>query len=332
MEDNQEATATASNSKRDNDTKTSENAERLVINQLAGAALNEQRRSRKWGIFFKLLTFAYIGILMLAFLKPTSFDSSKKSGEHTALVNLNGVIAHGADAGADNIVDSLRNAFEDKNTTGVILRINSPGGSPVQSDQIYREIKRLREKHADIPLYAVITDIGASGGYYVAAAADKIYVDNSSIVGSIGVRMDGFGLVDTIKKLGVERRLLTAGKSKGLLDPFLPINPAEVGHLQGLLNDIHQQFISRVKEGRGDRLKDDASLFSGLVWTGKRAIELGLVDDVGSAGSVARDILKQEDIVDFTKRDDLVTRFADKLGAAISGQVLQTMGAEYQIK
>ena len=331
MKENQETKAAASNDGHDDALNKSANADRLVINQLAGAALNEQRKSRRWSIFFKILGFAYVGILMIALLKPVAFNASDESGKHTALVNLTGVIAHGADAGADNIVEGLRDAFENENTAGIILRINSPGGSPVQSDQIYREIKRLRKKYADIPLYAVITDIGASGGYYVAVAADKIYVDNSSVVGSIGVRMDGFGLVDTMKKLGVERRLLTAGKNKGLLDPFLPINPAEVDHLQGLLNDIHQQFISRVKEGRGDRLKDDSSLFSGLVWTGKRAIELGLADDIGSAGYVARAVIKEENIVDFTKRDDLVTRFADRLGAAISEQVLQVFGAEYRI-
>ncbi|HEB82923.1 MAG TPA: S49 family peptidase, partial [Gammaproteobacteria bacterium] len=244
--------------------------EKEVITSLAEASLKEQRRSRRWGIFFKLLTFIYIGAVIFMLGNSDITSPVSASGKHTALVELNGVIADDTEASADRIVTALRSAFDDENSAGVILRINSPGGSPVQSGYIYDEIRRLREENPDTPLYAVVTDICASGGYYIASAADRIYADKASIVGSIGVRMDNFGFVEAIKKLGIERRTLTAGENKALLDPFLPENEKTKAHMQNMLTEIHQQFIISVKRGRGDRLDTSTEgLFSGLVWTGE---------------------------------------------------------------
>jgi len=247
-----------------------------------------------------------------------SLTSQGRMGKHTALVDLSGVIAANADASADRIVTGLRAAFEDDKTVGVILRINSPGGSPVQSGYINDEIQRLRAEYPDIPFYAVVMDICASGGYYVAAAADRIYADKASVVGSIGVRFDGFGFVDAIDRLGIERRLMTAGEHKALLDPFLPEGEAEKVHMQRLLDAIHQQFIDVVKQGRGDRLADNPEIFSGLVWTGDQALELGLVDELGSAGYVAREVIGQANIVDFTPRKSVFDRFLTNLGASVA--------------
>jgi protease-4 len=297
--------------------------ERKMITDLAEASLREQRRSRRWGIFFKLLTFAYLGAILFMF-GDSDIKSVHLNEKHTALVDINGVIADTERANADDIVTALRSAFENKNSAGVILRINSPGGSPVQSGYIYDEITRLREKYPDTPLYAVVSDICASGGYYIASAADKIYADKASIVGSIGVRMDNFGFVDAMKKLGIERRTLTAGENKALLDPFLPENQATKEHVQGMLTEIHEQFINSVKQGRGDRLDTDVEgLFSGLIWTGETAVEIGLVDALGSASYVAREVIGEDTIVNYTLQDDLLERFSQKFGSAIA-QVLST--------
>jgi protease-4 len=236
---------------------------------------------------------------------------------------LAGVIMPDSDASADNVVSGLRAAYEDKKTAGIILRINSPGGSPVQSGYIYNEILRLRKAHPDIPFYAVISDICASGGYYVASAAEKIYADQASIVGSIGVRMDNFGFVEAMKKLGVERRTLTAGENKALLDPFAPSNPAVNKHLQGLLNDIHGQFINAVKQGRGNRLKEVDGLFSGLIWTGSKGVEIGLVDELASASYVAREVIHAEDIVDYTVRPDFFSRFSKNVGVTMANLLIE---------
>jgi len=300
--------------------------ERDVLNRLAFASLNEQRRARRWGIFFKSLMFLYL-FALLALMMPDKWGSgSVKLGRHTALVEVKGVIADGTEASADNIVTGLRNAFADKNTAGVILRINSPGGSPVQSGYVYDEIKRLRQKHPDIPLYAVVSDMCASGGYYIAAAADSIYANKASVVGSIGVLMNGFGFVDAMDKLGVERRLLTAGEHKGFLDPFSPSRPEDVAHIKTILGDIHAQFISAVKEGRGTRLKDDPVLFSGLVWTGEQGMEMGLVDGLASASQVAREVIGAENIVDFTPRPRYFERLAASLGAAMANGIGSLLG------
>lgn len=286
-----------------------------VLEKIATEGLKEQRRSRRWGIFFKLLTFAYLFIILALILQDTDSSLANAPGsKHTALVELKGVIASDADASADRVISGLRKAFKNKHSVGVILRINSPGGSPVQSGYIYDEILRLREKYPKKPLYAVIADIGASGGYYVAAAAEKIYADQASMVGSIGVRMDNFGFVEAMKKLGIERRTITAGKNKALLDPFAPEDPAIVEHMKGLLANVHNQFINAVKQGRGDRLKEVDGLFSGLIWTGDQAVEIGLVDELGSSSYVARDVIGAEEIVDYTVQPDFFERFSEKVG------------------
>jgi len=306
--------------------------QRKLIQQLATSSLAEQRRARRWGIFFKLLTFAYLVGLVVLYTPDIDLKSVEHK-KHTALVELKGVIAADKEANAENIVTGLRDAFEDENTAGVILRINSPGGSPVQAGYINDEIVRLRKKYPDIPFYVVISDICASGGYYVASAADKIYADKASIVGSIGVRMDGFGFVDAMKKLGVERRLITAGKHKGFLDPFQPAKEADITQVKTLLADIHSQFINVVRTGRGDRLKETPDLFSGYVWTGEQAIDLGLVDELGSAGYVAREVIGAKDIVDFTPKEDLLQRFSKKFGTALGqgvGKVLMETGISLQ--
>jgi protease-4 len=299
--------------------------ERDVLNRLAFAALNEQRRTRRWGIFFKFLLFIYLFALL--FYVPLQWDSEKITvGKHTALVELDGVISSDGPASADHIVSGLRAAFEDSNTVGVILRINSPGGSPVQSDYIFDEIKRLRGLYPDIKLYAVITDMCASGGYYVAAAADEIYANKSSIVGSIGVLMNGFGFVGGMEKLGIERRLLTAGEHKGLMDPFSPLKGEDVRHVQGLLNNVHQQFIAKVKAGRGERLSDSPDLFTGLFWDGEQGLKLGLIDGFGSSSYVAREIIGAERIVDYTPREDFLEQFADRFGAAMASALSGGIG------
>jgi protease-4 len=293
--------------------------EREALVQLASAGLKEQRRARRWGIFFKLLTFAYLFILLwMLDVFSLGLDERGLAGKHTALVELEGVIAADTPASAENVIAGLRAAFEHRQTAGVILRINSPGGSPVQAGYINDEIYRLRAEHPDVSLYVVISDVCASGGLYAAVAADKIYADKASIVGSIGVRVDSFGFVEAMEKLGVERRLYTAGEHKGLLDPFLPQDAAERAHIQSVLEDIHQQFIAVVKKGRGERLRDNETVFSGLVWSGQRAMALGLVDELGSAGYVAREVIGVKDVVDFTRRESYLQWLAEQVGAALA--------------
>src|SRR3954451_1080128 len=296
--------------------------ERELVTKLAMAALKEQRRARLWGIFFKLLTFAYITVaVLLAFDWKGRTDMTGK--KHTAMVELNGVIAPGNEASAEKIMTALQAAFEDKNTQGVILRINSPGGSPVQSQTIYDEMRRLRKKYPEIPLYAVVEDICASGGYFVAAGADRIYVSKSSVVGSIGVLMNGFGFTGLMDKLGVERRLITAGENKGMLDPFSPVDAKDVQHAKVLINDVHQQFISAVKDGRGKRLKESPDMFSGLIWTGEKSVDLGLADALGSLESVARDVVKAEDIVDYTQKESVTEKLAKRFGMGAASAVME---------
>ena len=300
-------------------TEQNSNWERGVLEKLAMSAIQEQRRARHWGIFFKVLTFGYLFILL--FLAMGWMGGSAEStlvGKHTALVDMYGVIAPDSAASAENIMGSLQDAFKDKNTQGVILRINSPGGSPVQSGYINDEIRRLRGQYPKVPLYVVVEDICASGGYYVAAAADKIFVNKASLVGSIGVLMDGFGFTGTMDKLGVERRLVTAGENKGFMDPFSPVNPGQQEHAKKMLAEIHQQFIDTVKQGRGQRLKESPDTFSGLIWTGQKSIELGLADAMGSVESVARDVIQAEDIIDFTAREGFAERLAKRFGAGVA--------------
>jgi protease IV len=308
-----------------------ENWERKVIEKLARSALDEQRKSRNWGILFKTLTFVYLFAVLFIALGWMS-GREALPGDHTALVELDGVIAADAHANAEVITQGLHDAFESKGTRGVILRINSPGGSPVQAGTINSEMHRLRQKYPQIPLYAVVEDICASGGYYVAVAADKIYVDRASIVGSIGVLMNGFGFTGAMEKLGVERRLLTAGDNKGFLDPFSPMNDAQRDYAQKMLREIHQQFIEVVRQGRGKRLKEGPETYSGLVWTGQRSIELGLADALGSVDYVAREIIKAEKIVDFTPRENLAERFAKRFGAALGEALMRVAGSATPIR
>lgn len=301
--------------------------ETTVLETLTGELINERRSARRWSIFLRLLTLAYlVGIsiyVITALNRPTGQDVDPAAGSdgHTAIVSINGVIKADSDNSADNINKAMRAAFEHRATRGVVLRINSPGGSPVQSGLIFDEIKRLREKHKNIPLYAVVEEVCASGGYYVAAAADEIFVDRASLIGSIGVLMDGFGFVGTMHKLGVERRLFTAGADKGFLDPFSPLSESQRDHLQSLLDEIHEQFIESVRAGRGDRLKQDADLFSGLIWTGSQSVTLGLADAIGSVDAVARDKVGQEAQVSFSARKTLVERLAERFGVSLGNAV-----------
>ena len=315
--------SSSSNDKNSTDT----DWERNILNRLAFASLNEQRRARRWGILFKVLTFVYIGAVL--FYLPTDWkETAITGGPHTALIEIKGVIASDSEASADLIVTGLRAAFKDKNTKGVILRINSPGGSPVQAGYVYDEIKRLRKKYENTKVYAVIVDVCASGGYYIAAAADEIYADKASLVGSIGVLMNGFGFVGTMDKLGVERRLITAGEHKAMMDPFSPLKKDDKQHMQNMIDDVHQQFINVVKQGRGDRLKDNPDLFSGLVWNGDKGVELGLVDALGSSSYVAREVIGAEKIVDYTPRANFIDRFANQLGASFAKMMMQTLGSQ----
>ena len=298
------------------------NWERGVLEKLALSAIQEQRRARHWGIFFKVLMFGYLFILLFLFMGWMGGKTEAKlGGKHTALVDMKGVIAADSDASAENIIGSLQDAFKDKKTQGVILHINSPGGSPVQSGYINDEIRRLRAQYPAIPLYVVVEDICASGGYYVAAAADKIFVNKASLVGSIGVLMDSFGFTGTMDKLGVERRLVTAGENKGYMDPFSPVNAVQLEHTKKMLAEIHQQFIDVVKQGRGKRLKESPDTFSGLIWTGQKSIEMGLADGMGSVESVARDVIKAEDIVDYSTHEGIADRLAKRFGAGVASSL-----------
>lgn len=308
---------TAQDPNRSGDNRAEEtNWERSVLEKLAFASLQEQRKSRNWGILFKTLTFIFLFLLLFSILGWLGKKEPAAAGRHTALVELRGVIdSHGA-ASADKIISGLQEAFKDSKTQGIILRINSPGGSPVQAGHINDEMHRLKKLYPNIPLYAVVDDICASGGYYVAVAADKIFVDKASLIGSVGVLMDGFGFTGTMEKLGVERRLLAAGENKGFLDPFSPLNEAQKDYAKQMLAEIHRQFIKVVRDGRGARLKETPEMFSGLVWTGEKSLQLGLADNYGSTESVARDVIKAEDIVDYTPEDNLAEKFARRFGAA----------------
>jgi protease-4 len=297
---------------------TGEGWERTVLEKVALAAIAEQRTARRWSMAFKMLVMIYLFVVLFLGMGWLKRSGEKSLGKHTAMVELRGVIASDTQASADNVTSGLQAAFKDSNTQGVVLRINSPGGSPVQAGYINDEIKRLRGLYPNIPLYAVVEDICASGGYYVAAAADKIYVDKASIVGSIGVVMDGFGFTGTMEKLGVERRAIAAGENKKFLEPFSPVNPAHKAFAEKMLADIHEQFITVVRQGRGKRLKETPELFSGLVWVGPKSIELGLTDALGSVDSVARDVIKAEDVVDFTLRENIAERVARRFGAAMA--------------
>ncbi|HEY5762531.1 MAG TPA: S49 family peptidase [Rhodocyclaceae bacterium] len=299
----------------------------LLLAQVTREALREQRLRRRWGIFFKFLTFGYLLAIVLIVV-DIGEPEELVDGQHTALVDLQGVISASADASSENLVDALQRAFEHKKTKGVVLRINSPGGSPVQSGIVHDEILRLRKANPEKQFHVVVEDICASGGYFVASAADRIYVNRASIVGSIGVLIDGFGFTGAMDKLGVERRLLTAGENKGFLDPFSPQEGRQRAHAQVLLDDIHRQFIEVVRKGRGSRLKDNPDVFSGLMWTGERSIEMGLADELGTVESVARDVIEAERIVDFSVKPGFGERLARRFGAGLGESLAAVLSGQ----
>jgi len=299
--------------------------ERRVIERLANEGLREQQRTRRWSIFFKLLGFSFLFIALFAMIGVWSRGEATCLDKCTALVDLRGELDSEGQTNAENVISGLQAAFKNKGTQGVVLRINSPGGSPVQAGEINDEIRRLRGKYPDTPIYAVVEEVCASGAYYVAVATDKIYVDKASLIGSIGVIMDGFGFVGSLEKLGVERRALAAGDNKNFLDPFLPMSQEQRDYALKLLQEIHQQFIAVVKQGRGSRLKESPELFSGLVWNGARSIDLGLADALGSVGYVAREVIKAEDVVDFTVQESLTERVARRFGTTMGRSLTGTV-------
>ena len=308
----------------------SRNWERQVLEKIALEGLAEQKARRRWGIFFKLLGFAYL-LVVLWMLLDWEHSDKLTQGKHTAVVTLQGLIEPGGEASAENLLPALQAAFADKNTAGVVLRVNSPGGSPVQAGMINDEIRRLRTKYSTIPLYVVVEDVCASGCYYAAAAADAIYVDKASVIGSIGVLMNGFGFTGVMDKLGIERRLLTAGENKGMLDPFSPQDHRQKQYAQLLLNEIHKQFIDTVRAGRGTKLKETPEIFSGLIWTGAQSVQLGLADGVGSVESVARDVVKVEKIQDYSLHENIAERFAKRFGAELAERFVMNVGSAKEL-
>jgi len=309
-----------------NDPTSSPGWERATLEKLAFAAVREQRATRRWKTFVRLSWLAFfVFLLWLAVSRGT--PATAKATPHTAVIEIKGEIAAGADASAEFVVAAMKTAFEDDGAKGIVLLINSPGGSPVQAGIINDEIKRMRAKY-NKPIYAVVEETCASAAYYIAAATDKIFVDKASIVGSIGVLMDGFGFTGLMDKVGVERRLLTAGDNKGFLDPFSPMNDAQKAHAQQMLDQIHKQFIEVVKSGRGERLKTDTpGLFSGLFWSGQQSIELGLADQLGNVDLVARDVIKAEEVIDYTRRDNVAEKLAKKFGAALADASVRALHA-----
>ncbi len=304
--------------------------DRALINYMAADYLRGQRSRRRWSLIFKSLIFLYFVGILVAIAVPDVLDEMSPPEAHVALIEVKGTIAAESEASADNVISALRTAFETDAVKGIILRINSPGGSPVQAGYINDEIKRLKakylkEKEKDLPVYAVAVDLCASGGYYIAVGADAIYVDKGSLIGSIGVRIGGFGFQDLMKDIGVERRLLTAGANKGILDPFSPLPEEQRTFIQGVLNTLHQQFIAEVKSGRGDKLKGGEEVFSGLFWSGQEAVALGLADGLGSSSYVAREVIGTETIVEYTKKRDLLDSFAKRLGVSFSTGLLEPM-------
>src|SRR6266480_4513476 len=303
-----------------------DNWERRVLERLATDGLREQRRARRWGIFFKLLAFGFLFVVLFAALGAWPGSERLCLDKCTAMVEIQGEIDATSRASADNVIAGLQAAFKNEGTQGVVLRINSPGGSAVQAGEINDEIRRLRAKYPATPIYAVVEEVCASGAYYVAVAADQIYVNKASLIGSIGVIIDGFGFVGAMDKLGIERRALAAGENKTFLDPFSPLSPQQRDYAQKMIAEIHQQFIGAVKAGRGARLKESPELFSGLVWNGARGVDLGLADALGSVDYVAREVIKAEDVVDFTVKENLTERLARKFGATLGKSLGAVIG------
>src|SRR6218665_4042160 len=286
-----------------------------LLAQFARDYMQDRRSERRWRLFYRLLWLSVFVLIAWALLSQRT-PGTTPTTPHTALVEVRGEISTDSEASAELMLSALKSAFEDQGAQAVVLRINSPGGSPVQAGIVYDEIKRLKAKHGK-KVYAVVEEICASGAYYIAAGADEIYVDKASVVGSIGVLMDGFGFTGLMDKLGVERRLLTAGENKGMLDPFTPLSDKQRGYAQAMLDQIHQQFIGVVREGRGKRLKETPELFSGLFWNGEQAVKLGLADHLGNLDFVAREVVKAEEVVDYTPRDNVAERIAKRFGAAM---------------
>jgi len=298
--------------------------DRAVLEKLLFESLREQRLRRRWGIFFK---FTFLLLILGGFYYFSGFSDAQTEnlGHHTALVEIDGEIDAGGSASAKDVIPALNRAFADAGSVSVILRINSPGGSPVQAGMINDEIVRLRSHYPDKKLYVVVDEICASGGYYIAAAADKIYVNKASVLGSIGVLMDGFGFTGLMNKVGVERRLMTAGENKGFMDPYSPQTEKQKELSQAMLNEIHAQFIDVVRKGRGKRLKETPETFSGLFWIGSKAVEMGLADDFGTVESVSRDVIKAEDIVDYTQKEGLPERVLKKFGASVGSSAVSSL-------
>ena len=301
--------------------------EREMLDKMLSATVKEQRARRRWGIFFKLSALALVIIMFLQM--PSDFTSSETvpTEPHVALIRITGIIQSESKVSAENIIKALQKAYSEKNTVGIILRISSPGGSPVQAGKIHDEILRLRSLHPDKQIHVVVEEMCASGGYYVAVAANNIYVDKASVVGSIGVMISGFGFADLIHKVGIERRLITSGKNKGFMDSFSPQDEEQREYAQNLINEVHEQFIEVVKKGRGSRLVDNSEIFTGLIWTGTQAIKLGLVDDFGNVESVARNVFNTKTIVDYTEEERLTDRMFRRLGISV-GEGIARFGSE----
>ncbi len=300
-----------------NDQSTDENWEKSILEKLALSALEEQKRSRRWSTFFKALMFLYLALVLYkVFVPGFGADTVKSGSSHTAVIDVVGMISEDSESNSDRITKGLREAAKDKSTKGIILRMNTPGGTPVQSAYIYDEIRNIKQKHPELPIISVVSDICASGGYFIAAATDKIYVNKSSLIGSIGVLLNSFGFVDTMKKLGVERRLITAGSHKGIMDPFLPLKIDEREHVEHVLTTVHQHFIDAVKLGRGDRLDDDPRIFTGLFWSGEEGVQLGLADGYGTVRSIAKQEIGEANIVNFTPQENLLDRLGGKFKVA----------------
>ena len=296
--------------------------EQKTLEKLIFETLKEQRRRRRWNVFFRLLFFILLFAIVYSLWPNNDLTAGAVRGKnHVALINIDGVIAANNEASADNIIDALHDAFKDKATKAIILSINSPGGSPVQASQVYDEMRYLRAKHKDVKVYAVCSDLCASAAYFIASSADYIYADPSSLVGSIGVLLDGFGFVDTMQKVGVQRRLFISGIHKGFLDPFSPMKPDEQQYAQNLIDNVHQTFIQKVEQGRGNRLKSDPNLFSGLVWTGNQALPLGLIDGYGDVISVSRDIIKNEHIIDYTVKPNVFDQISGSFGSEFAHRI-----------
>ena len=294
-----------------------------AFERIAGELLQQRRSERRWRVFFRLAWFGLV-LALVWYVVSQRVAPSGTTTPHTALVEVRGEIASDAEASAETLVAALKSAFEDSGAQAVVLRINSPGGSPVQSGIVNDEIRRLKLKHKK-KVYAVVEEMCASGAYYIAVAADEIYVDKASVVGSIGVLMDGFGFTGLMSKLGVERRLLTAGENKAMLDPFSPQNDAQTRLAKAMIEQIHRQFIAVVKEGRGARLKETPETFSGLFWNGEEAVRMGLADAVGNLDFVAREVIKAEEIVDYTPRENVAERLAKRFGASVGAGAVKAL-------